>query len=225
MNYFPKHSDTRWFHKRWAEMRRYDAIAMLTPFTFSSSIPCGRPSHHLALLLLVLIKLITSGCAALPGNNGIAHTATVISLPAFVHWGSDHETNPYYPAAVPQKIVCRSQEEAQKVGQSLARQSGSDLLITSGTSSMLPLISGKAYVVVQYRTYDTINRGELLVYQGRPNAAKNERICMLHRAVMMDKDGWVMSGDNNRWSESWDRVTPVTYLGTVTTILEFPQTI
>jgi hypothetical protein len=198
---------------------------MLTPFTFSSSIPCGKPSHHLALLLLVLIKLITSGCSALPGKNGIAHTATVISLPGFGPWGSDRgATNPYYPAVVPQKIVCRSREEAHKVGQSLASKSSSELLLTSGTSSMAPLISGKAYVVVEYRTYDAINQGDLLVYQGRPDAAKMERICMLHRAVMKDKEGWLMSGDNNRWSESWDRVTPVTYLGTVTTILEFPQT-
>lgn len=197
---------------------------MLTPFTFSSSIPCGKPSHHLALLLLVLIKLITSGCSTLPGKNGVAHTATVISLPGFGIWGSDRAANPYYPTAAPQKIVCQSREEAHLVGQSLAGKSGANLLMTSGTNSMVPLINGKAYVVVQHRSYDTINRGDLLVYQGRPDAAKNERICMLHRAVMKDKDGWLMSGDNNRWSESWDRVTPVTYLGTVTTILEFPQT-
>ena len=46
---------------------------------------------------------------------------------------------------------------------------------------------------------------------------------MLHRAVDRDSGGWIMSGDNNRWSERWDRVTPTTYMGTVVALVEFSQ--
>jgi hypothetical protein len=124
---------------------------------------------------------------------------------------------------VPQKILCQSCDEAQLLGNLRARETDATLLITSGTPSMEPLIRGQAYVLVQYLPYDTIAKGDLLVYQGRPNAAKADRVCMLHRAVMMDKGGWLMCGDNNRWTEVWDRVPPITYLGTVTTILDFSQ--
>ena len=33
----------------------------------------------------------------------------------------------------------------------------------------------------------------------------------------------MMSGDNNRWSESWDRVTEGNYMGKVVAIFAFPQ--
>ena len=33
----------------------------------------------------------------------------------------------------------------------------------------------------------------------------------------------MMSGDNNRWTESWDRVTPQTYVGTVVALFAFPN--
>ena len=46
---------------------------------------------------------------------------------------------------------------------------------------------------------------------------------MLHRAVMHDRRGWIMSGDNNRWSESWDRVTTENYIGTVKALFAFPN--
>ena len=196
---------------------------MFTPLAFSSSVSCGRVSHQIAVMLLVLIKLVTSGCTALPGNTGIAHTMKATGSAGFDPESPEKATIPPGPATVPSMVVCRSQAEAHALGLLLAGKCGADLLITSGTNSMAPLIKGKAYVVVQYRRYDTINQGELLVYQGRPNAAKKNRLCMLHRAVLKDKYGWLMSGDHNRWSESWDRVTPVTYLGTVTTILSFPQ--
>jgi hypothetical protein len=88
---------------------------------------------------------------------------------------------------------------------------------------MQPLIHGKVYVVVRKVPYETITKGDLLVYMGRPNASRRDRISMLHRTVQHDSGGWLMCGDNNARTESWDRVTPTNYLGTVTMILEFPQ--
>jgi hypothetical protein len=104
-----------------------------------------------------------------------------------------------------------------------AAATGGFVVITSGTPSMEPLIHGKTYVVVQNRSYESIAKSDLLVYMGRPDSSRPDRVRMLHRAVQHDQYGWVMSGDNNRWSESWDRVTPKTYLGIVTALFEYPQ--
>jgi len=195
---------------------------MLTPFTFIPDLSGGRSFRHLAFLSVIIITLLSSGCSAVPEQNQVAHTANVISRGTGT-LDLNHAANPYGPSVNPVKILCPSREVALRLGESFAHVADASLLITSGTNSMEPLIHGCSYIVVQYRPYDTIAEGDLLVYQGRPDAAKKDRVCMLHRAVLLDQGGWLMSGDNNRWSESWDRVTPVTYLGTVTTILEFPQ--
>ncbi len=126
-------------------------------------------------------------------------------------------------AAAPATSPCGSQLEAMLAANALAKSVGGTLVLTSGTRSMEPLIHGRTYVVVAKRPYRSIARQDILLYRGRPDAAKSERRPLLHRAVLQDRYGWLMSGDNNRWSESWDRVTPDTYLGTVVAIFSFPQ--
>ena len=182
---------------------------------FACAFPHGNPNVRLAhwgiVLLLALGTLATGGYAALPETAQVASTGRAVA--------SRHA-----PGSTPRKIVCQSRAEALLLGNSVAREAGAKLLLTSGTRSMEPVIRGRVYVVAEPIPYDHITQGDLLVYMGRPTAAKPDRTSMLHRAVLRDKGGWLMSGDNNRWTESWDRVTPVTYVGTVTTILEFPQT-
>jgi hypothetical protein len=123
----------------------------------------------------------------------------------------------------PAKMQYASQREAMLAANLYARCSGGSLILTSGTASMKPLIQGKVYAVVVKRSYASIAKSDLLVYQGRANAAKADRQTILHRAVLQDKYGWMMSGDNNRWSESWDRVTSDNYVGTVVALFAFPQ--
>ncbi len=127
------------------------------------------------------------------------------------------------PEGAPAISRCGSQREAMLAANALAKSVGGTLVLTSGTRSMEPLIHGRTYVVVAQRPYRSIARQDILLYRGRPDAAKSERRPLLHRAVLQDRYGWLMSGDNNRWSESWDRVTPDTYLGTVVAIFSFPQ--
>lgn len=102
----------------------------------------------------------------------------------------------------------------------LARTLGGTVVRTSGTPSMEPLIHGVAFAVITKRPYGEIKKSDILVYMGLLDPRRTERTCTLHRAVSRDRAGWLMSGDNNRWSESWDRVTPDNYLGTVVTIFE-----
>jgi len=180
--------------------------------------------RHGIWLASALSLLFLCGCTALPQSALIAETAVVTSRHGSGPVELEGAGNRYYPDSDVLKFACRSRDDARELGNELARDIGASVLLTSGTSSMEPLIHGRAYVVVEYQTYDTITRGDLLVYMGRPNAAEQERKCMLHRTVLQDKEGWLMCGDNNRWSESWDRVTPITYIGTVTAIVEFPQT-
>jgi hypothetical protein len=123
----------------------------------------------------------------------------------------------------PSKVQYATQREAMLAANLYARSSGGSLILTSGTASMKPLIQGKVYAVIVKRPYASIAKSELLVYQGRANATKADRQTILHRAVLQDKYGWMMSGDNNRWSESWDRVTSDNYVGTVVALFAFPQ--
>jgi hypothetical protein len=100
---------------------------------------------------------------------------------------------------------------------------GGSLVETTGTPSMEPLIRGKTYAVIKKCPFDAVVERDILVYRGRPDSSKVERVTMLHRAVLHDRKGWIMSGDNNRWSESWDRVTPENYIGTVIALFAFPN--
>ena len=121
------------------------------------------------------------------------------------------------------KVSFGSRVEAYAGAVVYAAENGGSVTITSGTPSMEPLIHGRTYAVIQNLRYDLIRKYDLLVYLGRPGASLPDRERMLHRAVKHDRHGWIMSGDNNRWSESWDRVTPTTYIGTVVALFAFPN--
>ena len=123
----------------------------------------------------------------------------------------------------PEKIQCKSQQQAFFTASVMAAATKGKVVLTSGTHSMEPLIHGRVYAVIQKQDYSAITKSDILVYLGRPNEAKPDRQVMLHRAVDRDSGGWIMSGDNNRWSERWDRVTPTTYMGTVVALVEFSQ--
>lgn len=123
----------------------------------------------------------------------------------------------------PAKTQCASKQEAFQAAQLYALLHGGLLVLTSGTPSMEPLIHGKTYVVVEKRPYASISLNDILMYQGRANANLPKTQAMLHRAVAHDRYGWMMRGDNNRYTESWDRVTPQTYVGTLVAIFSFPQ--
>lgn len=87
----------------------------------------------------------------------------------------------------------------------------------SYTGSMKPLLQGGEWVV-SAKNYDSIQKGEVLIYQAPYNQSP-----IIHRAVEKDKLGWIMSGDSAKHTESWFRVTPETYIGTTIAIFKNPQ--
>lgn len=125
-----------------------------------------------------------------------------------------------FAGQAPSLTVCPDAPRAELLARQYAKQHGGRVLQTSGTPSMRPLIQGKAFVVVTQEPYGAITRNSVLVYRGRSDSRKPDRSLILHRAILHDRYGWLMSGDNNRWSESWDRVTTETYVGTVTAIFD-----
>ena len=168
--------------------------------------------------------LLLGACAFLSGLKGEETVGTLQTCAprtaAQMYFGIDtakHSNGPVIPA----KVQYASQSEAFAACIAYAEKNGGTVVTTSGTPSMEPLIHGKTFAVVQNRPFSSIATRDLLVYMGRPDASKATRVKMLHRAVQHDSCGWIMSGDNNRWSESWDRVTPQTYGGVVVALFGY----
>lgn len=101
-----------------------------------------------------------------------------------------------------------------------AKLHGGKVYRTLGTGSMKPLLDAPAYVVCQDVPFDGVQLKDVLVYNGRLDPSKPDRKVLIHRAVLKDKYGWLMSGDNNKRSESWDRVTKDTLLGRCVVIFQ-----
>ena len=118
-------------------------------------------------------------------------------------------------AGLPVRIVCADQTAAQE-------QAGPGAISVLGTGSMAPYIPAAlpgrdplstvvAYAVLDgAATFDGLTVGALVVYT--PAWAKGR---VMHQAALRDAGGWIMSGLHNERSETWERLTPANYVGTV----------
>ena len=109
-------------------------------------------------------------------------------------------------ATLPTRVVCESKEDAHT-------KAGPTAFPVLGTGSMAPFIppspagSDPLFTVVAYAkpasgSFDVIKKGDLVVY--RPKWVKG---LVIHQAVDKTQYGWIMSGLNNRQSESWEPIT------------------
>lgn len=78
---------------------------------------------------------------------------------------------------------------------------------------------GDDYLVVAgkgNRSFGSLKAGEIITYQADwlPVGAAP----VTHRLVKRESDGWILSGDDNRQTESKWRVTEKTYIGVVVAI-------
>lgn len=93
--------------------------------------------------------------------------------------------------------------------------------IDTSEGSMEPLMRRDGCYVATVKYYADVKVGDICVYMGQPdeNFAVFESMC--HRAVRKESAGsFIMSGDNNRYSEFWHPMTPGSYMGTVVQIFE-----
>jgi hypothetical protein len=114
------------------------------------------------------------------------------------------------PVRVDPKIYVTRYPEAE--ARQLAEQIGGKVWVVGFTGSMKPLLKGGEYVV-SVPNFQSIKQGEVLIYN-QPYHDKP----IVHRAVQVDNDGWIMSGDSAKHTESWARVTASNYLGTAVAI-------
>lgn len=183
----------------------------------------------LTVLLLLVFAPQEAQATSSPRPPEVLNTAT-ITVPAGSEIGKYSQLAGRLSAlsrgdasANPPAVRLSTAAQALRVALQFASAIHGTVHLTSGTPSMEPIIRGRVYVVTRRQRYDEIREQQLLVYFGRPDPSRSDRQSMLHRAVLRDDGGWIMSGDNNRYSESWDRVTPETYVGTVEAIFEFTQ--
>lgn len=95
-----------------------------------------------------------------------------------------------------------------------ARDIGGLALWVQPTGSMRPTIQDYDWVVVALpdkAPYAGVQEGQVLLYNAEWTAPGTPRV--LHRAAQKDRDGWIMSGDNNAHYESKWRVNAANYLG------------
>jgi len=114
----------------------------------------------------------------------------------------------------PVVVVHETAEDARKAAYSEASGLKGRVYRTVGTPSMEPFITGQVYVVGVPKPYDQLQQGEIANY--RPKFANGSIV--IHRLIQKDKGGWIGSGDNNRWSESNERIKQDNYLDAVVKI-------
>lgn len=141
----------------------------------------------------------------------------VIAAIAFWVWRQQRQMI----AALPPRVVCVDRDDARA-------RAGLDAVAILGTGSMAPLIPAAkagqdpkttvvAYVKPSDKTYDEIRRGDLVIYW-----ADWARGWVCHQAAQQDGDGWIMSGLNNRESESFARVTVRNFRAVVLNVYVWP---
>ena len=83
--------------------------------------------------------------------------------------------------------------------------------IPPAAPGLVPLDTVVAYVVLDpAATYESVAVGALVLYTAGWTSHH-----VLHQAALKDRLGWIMSGLHNERSETWERVTPANYKGTV----------
>lgn len=87
------------------------------------------------------------------------------------------------------------------------------------TGSMLPTMDAGDYLIGIKVPYEELKEGDIVTYNPDWNGKKS----VVHRLVLKDKRGWILSGDNNPRSESWERMTPEKYTSKVVKIIRKPK--
>ncbi len=88
-----------------------------------------------------------------------------------------------------------------------ASKAGGYVSLTRGVS-MEPAIITPCYSVIVHTPWESLEVGDIAVYLPKWSSG-----LVIHRCVQKDAGGWIMSGDNNAISESWERMTPANYFG------------
>lgn len=133
-------------------------------------------------------------------------------------------------ANLPQPVDCINEIDAM-VRATQFQQANSATIIarTSGTPSMEPYITGRAWVALRPARLAEIPDGSLICYKpvgntvgpdGKPLAPGT---LLLHVLAARDDHGAIPTGINNAHFENWGRVTDETLIGVAVAVWRFRQ--
>ncbi len=137
----------------------------------------------------------------------IARLLSLLCLIALVGCGYPEHIDP--PLFTYQNDLIASLSAAAR-----AKDIGGIVYHVADTHSMEPLLRGDDYIVVALKDrapYVGLKAGQPIAYKADWYPATP----VVHRLTTKDKGGWILGGDNNRYSEPQWRVTEATYIGTV----------
>ena len=146
-------------------------------------------------------------------NRIVLAVLLVLGLAALLFVSKRHQAD--LVRGLPPRIVCAGQADA-------LAQAGDSAIAIRGTGSMAPYIPAAAPGLVPVDTvvayavldaaanYESLTVGALVLYTAGWTPHH-----VLHQAALKDRLGWIMSGLHNERSETWERVTPANYKGTV----------
>ena len=120
----------------------------------------------------------------------------------------------------PPVYACADEGQAiDAAAKTAAERPGRTLHEVAPTGSMVPLIpKARCYLVTEAIPFESIRLGMVATY----SAAWHPGTPLVHRLVARDKLGYIASGDANKHTESFDRVTPANFMGEVVGIWTFP---
>lgn len=117
---------------------------------------------------------------------------------------------PYAPHINPTVIACVDRDQAETAAKTFAYSLPASLIypIDGTTGSMFPLIPRQeCFAVAKRVAWADVKLGTVVIY--RPQWNLRQPVC--HRLVAKDGLGFIASGDANKRSESWERVTEETF--------------
>lgn len=94
------------------------------------------------------------------------------------------------------------------------REMGGNAYVAADTGSMRPTLDGGDSILCLPVPYEDLKEGDIVNYRPKWNNGK----LTIHRLVLKDKGGWIASGDGNKRSENWERVTKDNYVDRATQI-------
>lgn len=129
--------------------------------------------------------------------------------------------SPYAKHIDPPVTACADRTQAWLAACAIANPVAGDVVITSGTPSMVPLIpAAPTWLAVKPIPFSEIRLGIVGIYRSPLSPTG----VMCHRLTAHgDATGYIASGDNNRYSEPRNYVRAENFLGEVIGIFTFPN--
>lgn len=184
-------------------MGRADARLSHAPFTCVG--PSVQPLHRAVFSMATIKENIISSFTSFPSCLATYFVLAGIAGLLFFSWK---------PALMP--IPTHVVDDPLAHAQAKAIELNGRVHVVSPTGSMKPALQAGDYAVSVKEPFSSLVVGKVLVYKASFRDKSSNSL--VHRVAMIDQYGLIMSGDSNNRTESFARVTPDNYEGTIVDI-------